>query len=157
MADFLGCRKHRRHIDTKYLGGEGLELLAKHNGVRSARTHELHFLRSQRGADVDEFFVALAELFGSGVDGEHRSRVDGVHLFKLGVAIGIEDGVALAVDFLDPVLEIHPDASRHTYRGEENGGDAVGACNHRCDVDERDVFARLLSNPKGDVVHAGHP
>ena len=157
VADFLGRGEDRRHIDAEGLGRERLELLAKHNGVGATGAHELHLLWRQGRADVNELLVALTKLLGLRVDGEHGTRVHTVDLLKHRLAVGIEDGVALAVDFLDPVLEVHPDASRHAHRGEENGGDAVGACNHGCDVDEGHVFTRLLSNPQRHVVHAGHP
>ena len=157
MADFLGRGEHRRHVDAEDFRGEGLELLAKHNRVRPSCTHEFHFLRRERGRNVDQLFAVLVELFGLGVDGQHRAGLHRVGLLQDGFPLGVHDDVSVGVGLFNPVLQVHPNAAGHAHSGQENGGDAVGAGHHRGNVDEGHVRAGLLADPEGDVVHPRHP
>ena len=156
VADFFGKRKHGRHIDAQRFGGEGLELLAKHNRVRATGPHEFHFLRRQGSADVDQLFVALTEFFGLGVDCEHASRIDRKDLFQFRFSVLVEHHVASVIHLFDPVFQVNSDATCDPHGCQKNGGDAVGASHNRGDVDEWNVLAGLFANPERHVVHSGH-
>ena len=156
VGDFFGRSEDGGGFDAESLGGEGLEFFAKDDGVGAAGFHELHFLRREGLGDVFEFFTVLVELFVLGVDGEEGAGIDRVGLFEDGVAFCVLHGVAFGVFLFDPVLEVEADAAGDINGGEENGGNAIGACDDGGEVDEGDVGAGRFTSPEGGVVHAGH-
>ena len=156
VGNFLGWGVDDGGFDAEGLGGEGLELLTEDDGVGSARFHELHFLRSEGLGDVFEFLAILVEFFVLRIDGEDGAGVDGVGLFEDGVAFFVEDGVAFGVFLFDPVSEVESDAAGDVDSGEEDGGDAIGACDDGGHVDEGNVRAAGLAGPERDIVDAGH-
>ena len=156
-GDFFARGEDGGRFDTQGLGGESLQLLTEDDGVRTTGADKFHLRIGEGAGDVDQFFaISAVEFFLFDVDGQFGAGGHGVDFFEHGLAIGIDDDVAVGVGLLHPVFEVDADAAGHANGGEEDGGDAIGASHDGGDVDERHVFAGLLTNPQGNVVDARH-
>ena len=158
MRNLLGRRKDGGRFDTERLGGECLQLLAEDDGVGTASLHEFDFLRREGRAHIGEVFAAVLaqKLLRSGVDLEHRAGFDRIFLLKYRIAVIVENGLAVVVEFLDPVLEVDADTAGHAHRRQEDRRNAVGACDDRRNVDEGHIGAGLFARPQRHIVDARH-
>ena len=75
MGNFLGRRKHRRHIHSHSFSRKGLQFFAEDYRIRAAGLDELHLLRRECRRNIDQLFIAEAELLFFGVNGQHRAGV----------------------------------------------------------------------------------
>ena len=155
--NFLVRCKDRGRLDAKRFSGKSLELLAEDDGVGAARLHEFHLLGREGRSEVDQLgAVFVPQLAILGVDLEDRAGLDRIFLLEDGVAVIVEDRLAVFTELLHPVLQIDADATRHVDGGGENGRNAVGARNDGGIVDEGHVGAGLLAGPQRHVIDARH-
>ena len=141
------------------LGSECLQFLAEDNGIRTTRFNKFDALRRERCRDVDKFLHAVraAQLPVFCFNGQNRARGDGILLLKNGIAVIVEDRVAILIHHAAPVLQVDPDTAGHAQGRHKDRRDAVRACNNWRVIDERNIGACFLAGPKCDVIHARHP
>ena len=149
MGDFFGRRKDRYLLNPQSLTGKALQFFAKDNGVRAAGFHKFDFLRRETIGHIGQFFTAIfiVKFRGLAVNGQHRAGFNRIFLFQHRIAVIIQKRFAVFTDFFDPVFKIHPNATGHADRGQENRGNAVCARHNRGNIDKRHIGAGLRAGP----------
>ena len=156
--NFLRWSKGGFQRNAERLAGESLQHFAEDDGVGAAGPDEFQLLRRKGGGHIDKLFITtfVQKLLVRCVDCQDGTGLDRIFLLENRALIIVQDRVAIAIQLLDPVLQIDANAAGNVNRCLEDRRNAIGACHDWRNIDEGHVFAGLPAGPQRDIVDAGH-
>ena len=139
MGNLFGRSKYRLQFNPQGGGGKTLQLLAKNDGIGSARSDEFDLLRCQSGRNILQFLLSIIQFFLLRIDRKNRPGRHGVGLLEHRIAFVVKNRLPVGIKFSYPIFQIQSNPSGHSHGRLKDGGDSVCPGNDRGDVYERNV------------------